>query len=132
MASYTDPAFMAQLGISIFISIVFLQSGIDKVVDWKGNLSWLQGHFSKSPLAGMVTPMLAMVTIAEIITGLTAVCGFFCLFACKDAPCIKYAVGLGLLTLLMLLFGQRMAKDYDGAKTIVIYFGVLLLSLLFF
>jgi len=26
------------------------------------------------------------------------------------------------ITLLMLLFGQRLAKDYDGARTIVIYF----------
>jgi lipopolysaccharide export LptBFGC system permease protein LptF len=27
-----------------------------------------------------------------------------------------------LVSLLLLLFGQRLAKDYDGARTIVIYF----------
>ncbi len=31
--------------ILIFLIIVFLQSGIDKVFDWKGNLSWLKEHF---------------------------------------------------------------------------------------
>jgi len=127
-----QPLTIGQLSIGVFIAIVFLQSGIDKVIDWKGNLSWLKGHFEKSPLGGVVAPMLGIVTIAEIATGLMAVCGLFCLFACKDATCIKYAIALGLLSLLMLLFGQRIAKEYDGAKTIAIYFGVLLISLLLF
>jgi hypothetical protein len=34
-----------------FLAILFLQSGIDKVVDRRGNLEWLNGHFAKSPLA---------------------------------------------------------------------------------
>lgn len=127
-----SPEVIGQLAIGLFIAIVFLQSGVDKVVDWKGNLSWLQGHFKDSILSGIVSPMLAVVTIAEIITGLFAVCGVVCLVWCKDASCIQYSVALGLLSLLMLIFGQRIAKDYDGAKTIAIYFGVLLVSLLLF
>ncbi len=132
MEYFLEPLTIGQFSIAVFIAIVFLQSGIDKVIDWKGNLSWLKGHFAKSPLAGTVTPMLAVVAIAEIATGLMALCGIYCIVACKDATCIKYAIGLGLLSLLMLLFGQRIAKDYDGAKTIVVYFGVLLISLLLF
>jgi len=132
MENLLHPLTIGHLAIALFIAIVFLQSGIDKIVDWKGNLSWLQGHFKSSPLSGVVTPMLAIVTIAEIATGLMAVCGIYCVLACKDATCVKYAVALGLLSLLMLLFGQRIAKDYDGAKTIAIYFGVLLVSLLLF
>jgi len=132
MEYFLEPLTIGQFSIAVFIAIVFLQSGIDKVIDWKGNLSWLKGHFAKSPLAGTVTPMLAVVAIAEIATGLMALFGIYCIVACKDATCIKYAIGLGLLSLLMLLFGQRIAKDYDGAKTIVVYFGVLLISLLLF
>ncbi len=127
-----SPEVIGQLAIGLFIAIVFLQSGIDKVIDWKGNLSWLQGHFKDSILSGIVSPMLAIVTIAEIVTGLFAVCGVVCLVWCQDASCIQYSVALGLLSLLMLIFGQRIAKDYDGAKTIAIYFGVLLVSLLLF
>lgn len=126
------PDVLGQLAIGLFIAIVFLQSGLDKVVDWKGNLSWLQGHFKASILSGVVKPMLAIVTIAEIATGLCAVCGVICLIWCKEGTCIQYSVMLGLLSLLMLIFGQRIAKDYDGAKTIAIYFGVLLVSLLLF
>jgi hypothetical protein len=33
-----------------------------------------------------------------------------------------YGAILSCITLLLLLFGQRIAKDYDGARTIVIYF----------
>jgi hypothetical protein len=33
-----------------------------------------------------------------------------------------YGAIFSSITLLMLLFGQRLAKDYDGARTIVIYF----------
>jgi len=125
-----DPMAIGQLSIGLFIAIVFLQSGLDKVLDWKGNLSWLKDHFKNTFFAGAVTPMLAIVTIAEIAAGAMAVCGIYCLLFCQDATCIQYAVALSLASLLMLLFGQRVAKDYDGAKTIVIYFGVMLLSLL--
>jgi hypothetical protein len=33
-----------------------------------------------------------------------------------------YGAIISCVTLLFLLFGQRLAKDYDGARTIVIYF----------
>jgi hypothetical protein len=32
-----------------------------------------------------------------------------------------HAASVSSITLLLLLFGQRMAKDYEGAKTIVVY-----------
>ena len=39
---------------AIMLSILFIQSGLDKVFDWKGNLEWLNGHFSKTFLGGFV------------------------------------------------------------------------------
>ncbi len=125
-------ALIGQLAIGMFIAIVFLQSGLDKVFDWKGNHSWITDHFKDTFLSKTVTPMLAVITITEVVTGLLAICGAICLLWCGDNTCIFYSVMVGLASLLMLLFGQRIAKDYEGAKTISIYFGVLLLSLLFF
>ena len=122
---------VAPLSIGLFLAIVFLQSGIDKLVDRKGNLAWLKGHFEKSILGGTVSMLLTVVTFMEIATGLMAIWGVICLFLCDDPCCIFYASILALLTLLMLLFGQRVAKDYEGAKTIAIYFGVVLLGLMF-
>jgi len=41
-----------------------------------------------------------------------------------------YACVLSAITLLMLLFGQRVAKDYAGAFTIVGYFVVVILGVM--
>ena len=32
----------------IFLSILFLQSSIDKIYDWKGNIDFFKSHFSKT------------------------------------------------------------------------------------
>jgi hypothetical protein len=52
-----------------FVAVLFIQSGLDKVFDRKGNLEWLTGHFSKTILAGMVPLMLTTITVLEIVTG---------------------------------------------------------------
>ena len=31
-----------------FLCITFIQSALDKLINWKGNLEWLKGHFNKS------------------------------------------------------------------------------------
>ena len=36
--------------ILLFLIVTFLQSGIDKLLDWKGNVSFITGHFKNSPL----------------------------------------------------------------------------------
>ena len=38
----------------VFLSITFLQSGLDKMLDWNGNVSWLKGHFKYTFLGKMV------------------------------------------------------------------------------
>ena len=62
---------LAQVLTSVLLAILFLQSGIDKVVDRKGNLEWLTGHFASSPLAGIVPMMVTMVTISELLASIT-------------------------------------------------------------
>ena len=105
----------------VFLIITFLQSGIDKVMDWKGNLSWLIGHFSKSPFKNIVAPMLALLTIIEIAAGILCLIGVFHLLMHDNKVFALYGALVSCTALLMLLFGQRIAKDYEGAKTIVIY-----------
>ena len=55
--------------IGIFISIALLQSGMDKVFDYKGNLSWLTDHFSNSILKNNVSLLLLTITIIELLSG---------------------------------------------------------------
>jgi hypothetical protein len=54
---------------AIMLGILFIQSGLDKIFDWKGNLEWLNGHFSKTFLGSFVPALLATITVMEVATG---------------------------------------------------------------
>lgn len=105
----------------LFLAITFLQSGLDKILDWKGNIGWLKEHFSKTFMGKMVEINVAIILVIETVAGLLAILGIYQLIINDNATLGFYAAILSAITLLLLLFGQRVAKDYDGARTIVIY-----------
>ena len=115
---------------ALFVAILFIQSGLDKVFDWKGNLEWLTGHFSKTVLAPFVMPMLATVTVMEIVTGFLAAAGIIYFLATGSLGLIFYASVIGTASITALFFGQRVAKDYAGAAVLVPYF-ILLIILMY-
>jgi uncharacterized membrane protein YphA (DoxX/SURF4 family) len=106
----------------LFLIITFLQSGIDKATDWGGNLGWLQGHFSETPLKNLVPLLLGTVLVIEVAAGVLCLMGIVQLLLSQDPTLAFYGAILSCIALLMLLFGQRIAKDYEGAKTIAVYF----------
>jgi len=107
---------------SAFLAILFLQSGLDKVFDWKGNLGWLSGHFAKSPLKSQVPMMLGTITLLEVASGALAAAGLVALVLTGSATLSFWGALLSAVSLLGLFFGQRMAKDYAGASVLVAYF----------
>lgn len=113
---------IVEISILILIAIAFLQSGIDKISDWKGNLEWLKSHFSNTLIARQVPLSLGIITALEVVSGILAVIGILSLLINGNSEIAKFCAVLSLVTLLLLFFGQRIAKDYEGAKTIVIYF----------
>ncbi len=123
-----DLSFMLPICIAIFFAIVFLQSGLDKVFDWKGNKSWISSHFKDTFLSPMVPLLLGTVTFFELLAGALAVFGAIYFLINRSTFWIEQALIVSIISLLMLLFGQRIAKDYEGAKTIAIYFGVAIVS----
>lgn len=106
----------------LFLIITFLQSGIDKILDWGGNLSWLKEHFSKSPVKNIVPLLLIILLITEMITSFLCIGGVYQILAFNKTELAFYGALFSCISLLMLLFGQRLAKDYEGAKTIAVYF----------
>lgn len=112
----------AQTLTAAFLAVLFLQSGLDKIFDRSGNLEWLKGHFAKSPLADFVPFLLSTVTVVELAAGAFSALGALWLFfGGGDGPALIGAMLSGL-ALLMLFFGQRLAKDYAGAAVLVPYF----------
>lgn len=123
----------AEILILLFLIVTFLQSGIDKITDWKGNLSFIKGHFENSPLKNMVPLLLAIILLIEIIASAFMIVGVYQLFTSENSTYALIGVELSALALIFLLIGQRLAKDYAGAMTLAVYFattifGIYLLS----
>jgi len=114
----------------VFFAITFIQSGYDKIMDWKGNIAWLKGHFANTPIKNQVPQSLFLILVLEILAGAFSVIAIIENIVNEGTRFAFFAAILSCITLLFLLLGQRLAKDYDGARTIVIYFipAVLLLS----
>jgi len=123
----------ASILLLVFLAITFVQSGYDKLFYWKDNLDWLKEHFAKTQLKNLVRLALLHILVLELISGILCIVGCIELLISNERTFGLYGAVFSSITLLMLLFGQRLAKDYDGARTIVIYFipavmAVLLLS----
>jgi len=139
--SLLNPLSCAQILTSLFLAILFLQSGLDKVFNFSDNLSWLRGHFAKTPFRSQVKMMLITITMAEVAAGALALLGA-AQIALNGVVIARmgvnslalYGAQLAALDIVLLFFGQRIAKDYVGAAALVPYFivcigDVLLLSL---
>jgi uncharacterized membrane protein YphA (DoxX/SURF4 family) len=112
---------VASIIILIFLALTFLQSGYEKIFYWKDNVSWLKEHFAKTPLKNQVPLALLHLLILELISGVLSVVGAIQLLLNSGREFGFYGAIFSCISLLMMLFGQRLAKDYDGARTIVIY-----------
>ena len=115
--------------ILLFLIVTFLQSGIDKMVDWNGNLGFIKDHFKNSPLKNMVPLLLGIVLITEVIAGLFMIVGIYQILSSGIKEFAIYGVALSALTLIFLLIGQRLAKDYAGAMTLAVYFIIAIFGL---
>lgn len=122
----------ARIIAAAILAVLFLQSGIDKVTDWKGNLEWLTGHFKNSPLKNMVPANLGIITFLEILTGLVSAAGLVMLLMDGSTEIALVGAQLSGLTLAMLFAGQRIAKDYEGAATLISYASFVLISIVLF
>ena len=132
MASLHTPSgaiHLLQIFASAFLAILFLQSGIDKVIDRRGNLEWLKGHFAKSPLAGVVAVLLTAITFLEVIAGALSAIGCIMVIVSRETTVAFYGAVISAVALVALFFGQRMAKDYAGAAVLVPYFLLTLVTI---
>jgi putative oxidoreductase len=114
--------YAAEILVLLFLIITFIQSGIDKLTDWKGNVDFISDHFVNSPLRKMVPLLLLTVLIFEIAAGILMLIGVYYILAEDSSTIAKLGLEFGAITLLMLLIGQRLAKDYAGAMSLAVYF----------
>lgn len=124
------PEKISLLLVLAFFSIVYIQSGVDKVIDYSGNISFLYSLLGNVFSKPLIKIALISVTILEVASGILCVVGIFDVIFNSSYLTCQLGLVIGSLALLILLFGQRVSKNYEGAKTLAIYFTLSILGIL--
>ena len=124
-----DGTLAIRLLVLALLAILFLQSGLDKVFNYKGNLEWLTGHFEKSPLKGTVGLLMPVITFLEVASGILCAIGIVTLLSNGDLSVGYQGCLLSAISLIALFFGQRLAQQYEGAENLTTYFLIALLGI---
>lgn len=113
----------ASILVLLFLAVTFIQSAYDKVFGWRGNIDWLKGHFANTSLLKNNVPLaLGIILLLELVTGVLTLVGCIQILINGERTFGFFGAVISCITLILLLLGQRLAKDYDGARTIAIYF----------
>ena len=123
---------IAQILVSIFFSIVFFQSSIDKLNDREGNLKFFNQHFKETIFQDYTSLSLDLLVLLEFFSAFLCFIGIFYKVLYNDSIFIYYGLLMSAIVLLSLLLGQRLAKDYAGAADITIYFILCIVTILTF
>lgn len=111
-----------RLVFSAFMAILFIQSGLDKVFNYEGEKSFYQDHFKDSFLKNTVGLLMPTITAMELASGFLSGAGILLYIFAGDKSMACWGMLLSCASILMLFLGQRVAKDYAGASTLVGYF----------
>ena len=113
----------AVLLLLLLFSVTFGFSAWEKITDWKGNEMFLKSYFKETWVPPFVSMIMGVLLVVELLATVIGVLAMFQVIQYKNYNNLSlYAGLLYCLALLILLIGQRIAKDYDGARNIVIYF----------
>ncbi len=105
-----------------FLALTFIMSAHNKIFYWNDNLAFFKTHFEKTILKNQLVLATAILTIVELAAGILCLVGILELYINGGRAFGFYGAVFSCISLLFMLFGQRLAKDYDGARTIAIYF----------
>ncbi|MCL6217102.1 hypothetical protein [Zunongwangia pacifica] len=104
-------------------------SFFEKISDYSGTRSFMEAHFKNTFLVRKIAfllPILVLVELVAVILLLLAILNYFFTFSSLDFS--RFALITCAVSLMMLLFGQRVAKDYQSSAGITIYFILVILG----
>lgn len=121
---------LTQLLATALLAAVFLQSGLDKILDREGNKAYIGGQFANTPLAPHAGWMLLVVTVLETSAGVLLGLGALLVLLGVGTSVAFLGVAIAGANVVGLMFGQRVVKDYGGAAVLVPYFLLILATML--
>ncbi|MBY0487168.1 MAG: DoxX family protein [Flavobacteriaceae bacterium] len=118
----------ASVLVLVFLALTFIMSAHDKLFHWSDNMAWMKPHFEKTILKNFVPIAAGILVFFELLSGILCIVGCIELYINGGRMFGFYGAVYSCVTLLMMLVGQRLAKDFDGSRTIAIYFMVAVLG----
>lgn len=112
---------IAQVLAASFLAVLFLQSGLDKVLDWKGNKEYIGGYLAKTPLGRFPAFALFQITVLEVLAGVFSAAGAVSVFLTRNSALALAGATFAGMSIVGLFLGQRLAKDYAAAAGMVPY-----------
>ncbi len=112
----------ASVLVLLFLAVTFVQSAYEKVFSWDVTIAWMKEHFEKSVLKNTFPLALFILLVLELVAGILSLAGCMELFINGGRTFGFYGAIFSCIALLYMLLGQRLARDYDGARTIAIYY----------
>lgn len=120
---------MTLVFVFLFLAITFGYSAFEKATDFESSVAYYQTYLASTFLGKYVRPMLFLIIGIEAIATLFMLIGIFEVFCQKTIFYGYWGLILASSTLLCFLLGQRLAKDYEGARGIAVYFIICLIGL---
>ncbi|GJQ07423.1 hypothetical protein CAPN010_15810 [Capnocytophaga cynodegmi] len=114
----------------LFLIITFGYSTFEKIVDFKKSVIYYRDYLLDTFLEKYIAIILIFVIASEVVSTILFLVGIFEIFSLGAVFYGFYGLVIASSTLLCFLFGQRLAKDYEGARGIAIYFIICLIGLL--
>lgn len=115
--------------ILFFLLITFSISFIEKICDWKNNLKFMKIHFKDSILKNHVFLLLLILLMVEFLASVFIIIGLYQIIIFKNFNFAMYGIELCSVSIIFMLIGQRIVKDYVGATSLTIYFILTIFSL---
>lgn len=112
----------AEVLILFFLIITYVISAFEKILDWQGNVNFIEEHFQKSPLKNKVPFLLAILLVLEITASVLMLIGVYQIYTEETKEMALLGIELSALSIIFMLIGQRLAKDYAGAMSLAVYF----------
>ncbi|TKC04388.1 DoxX family protein [Pedobacter frigoris] len=110
-----------QIIIGLFFSILFLQSGLDKVLNYRDNKSYIDSVFEKTFLKSFSPLLFIGILLLETAAGILCSTGSIYYLLTQESIMLVIGLQLSVISLVCLFLGQRIAKDYAGAAGLVPY-----------
>jgi len=105
-----------------FLLITFVISLIEKLFDWQNTVNYISEIFKTSFIKTIVKPLIAILILLESLTSFFLVVGIYQLSFFNKIESALLGCVFSSISLIYMLIGQRIAKDYPGATSLTVYF----------